>query len=291
MSVDHLDRRVLDATLGSRIVLGVVLPLVFDALILTADLVEGPKTAYVGLLAASPLLAAVFGSVRMVSIVAVLTWGAAFAFGQVASDGNVPAQRVRLVFIALISLLAIGSANLRIRRDRRYSEALIRTAEAESLQRMARVDMLTGLLNRRGFFAAVDEARPAHAALVVIDIDGFKAVNDRHGHPAGDTYIVAVAQRLKAQFRDEDLVARWGGDEFLLQIAAAPAEAMASLRRAIHAVCADPVMIDGQRVPVSVSAGIAEWPQTVAFDDAYRVADARMYQAKQGNGGIAPMEG
>lgn len=70
-----------DASPASRFALGVLLPLVFDATILTSDVFEGPKTAYVGLLASAPMLAAVFGSVSMVSLVSVLTWLAAFAFG------------------------------------------------------------------------------------------------------------------------------------------------------------------------------------------------------------------
>ena len=275
----------------SRIVLSVVLPILFDAVILTADVLEGPKTAYVGVLVASPLLAAVFGSVRMVATVSVVTWLAAFTFGKVASDGNVPAQNVRLLFIAGIALVAIGSAELRLRRERRYSEALVRNAEVESMQRLANIDTLTGLLNRRGFFAVADAGRPADAALAVIDIDRFKQLNDRHGHPAGDTFIVAVAQRLKSQFRDDDVVARWGGDEFLLRISAPLAQAERTLQRAITAVCADPIVIDGQRLDVSVSAGLAEWPASVTFDDAFRQADARMYEAKRGSGDRSRFEG
>lgn len=271
-----------DPSTASRALLAVALPLLFVALILVADLIESPKTAYVGLLAASPMLAAVFGTRQQVVGVSVLTWLSAFAFGHLASDGNVAAQTVRLFFIALISLIAIGSADLRIRRERRFAEVLIRTAEAESMHRLAGTDMLTGLLNRRGFFAARDSSRPHEAALAVIDIDGLKSVNDHHGHPAGDAFIVAVAQRLKTQFRDVDLVARWGGDEFLIEISAPAADALLSLERALAVVSADPVVIDGERIVVSMSAGIAAWPSGVSFDDAYRVADARMYRAKHG---------
>lgn len=280
---DRLERALHDdASAASRTLLGVALPIVFDVLIIVADIIESPKTAYVGLLASAPMLSAVFATRLQVIGVSAATWLAAFAFGHFASDGNVAAQTVRLFFIALISLLAIGSADLRTRRERRFAEVLIRTAEAESMRRLAGTDMLTGLLNRRGFFAARDSSRPHEAALAVIDIDGLKRINDEHGHPAGDAFIVAVAQRLKTQFRDVDHVARWGGDEFLLEIAAEPAEALVSLERAIAAASADPVLIDGERIPVSLSAGIAAWPPGVSFDDAYRVADTRMYGFKHG---------
>ena len=271
-------------TPASRFALGVLLPLVFDATILTADVLEGPKTAYVGLLASAPMLAAVFGSVSMVALVSVLTWFAAFSFGLIASDGNVPAQTVRLFFIFVISLIAIASTAVRLQRERKYVNALVATAEAESLKRLAATDMMTGLLNRRGFFEVVDAVPARESSLAVVDIDGLKEINDEHGHPAGDAFIIAVAHRLQGQFRGKDLVARWGGDEFVIDIVATPEEAMGTLQRVIDSLSADPVAIDDAFISVSVSAGLAAWPVGVSFDAAYKAADTVMYQVKHSGG-------
>ena len=276
-----------DSSAASRFALGVLLPLVFDATILTADLFEGPKTAYVGLLASAPMLAAVFGSVSMVALVSVLTWLAAFGFGLIASDGNVPAQTVRLFFIAVISLIAIASTAVRIQRERRYVQALVQTAETESIKRLAATDMMTGLLNRRGFFEVIDAVQARDSSLAVVDIDGLKEINDQHGHPAGDAFIIAVANRLQGQFRGKDLVSRWGGDEFVIEIVATPLEAMATLQRAVDGISADPVKVDGAFIPVSVSAGLAPWPTGVTFDAAYKAADTVMYEVKHSGGAAA----
>ena len=92
--------------------LGLVLPVLLIVVILGADVIESPKTAYVGVLAVVPMLAAVFAPPPMTAVVAVITWLSAFGFGQLASDGNVAAQQVRLVIIALAGLAAVGAALL-----------------------------------------------------------------------------------------------------------------------------------------------------------------------------------
>ena len=96
------------------------------------------------------------------------------------------------------------------------------TARADELRELARVDDLTGALNRRAFFARLDDelARGRRAGtpvtLVLYDLDGFKAINDEHGHPTGDAALRAFAQRLGSNLRGSDSVGRIGGDEFAL---------------------------------------------------------------------------
>ena len=101
----------------SRFLLGVIVPLAMIAIILTSDAIEGPKTAYVGVLSAVPLFSAIFGTTLATVFIAVATWISAFVFGHVASDGNVRAQTVRLVIIAIFGLVAIVASVLRVRRD------------------------------------------------------------------------------------------------------------------------------------------------------------------------------
>jgi diguanylate cyclase len=112
--------------------------------------------------------------------------------------------------------------------------ALKAQAEHDRVQLMANTDPLTGLLNRRGLTASLEThllaAKPdSLVALYVIDLDGFKGVNDRHGHEAGDALLVGMAQRLKSQVRSKDLVCRLGGDEFIVVAIGLPDERVARM--------------------------------------------------------------
>lgn len=113
------------------------MPVALIAVILGADLLEGPKTAFVGVLAFVPMLAAVFARPVITAAVGATTWAAALAFGFLASDGNVPAQRVRLVVIALCAAIAVVAAAVRTRTDRALAAARDAAAEAEVERRLA----------------------------------------------------------------------------------------------------------------------------------------------------------
>ncbi|MFM2355389.1 MAG: hypothetical protein RLZZ528_1125 [Pseudomonadota bacterium] len=136
-------------------------------------------------------------------------------------------------------------------------------AARDCAEHKAMTDGLTGLANRRGFEAAL--ARAASAArrgrpfsLFLLDLDRFKAVNDTHGHAAGDAVLAAVAQALRQETRGEDLVARLGGDEFALILpGAAGAEALLPLAGRMIAAIERPVAFEGQALSVGASIGIA----------------------------------
>ncbi len=146
---------------------------------------------------------------------------------------------------------------------------------------LAHHDALTGLPNRAFFREAVDRAigRPGGFAVLCLDLDGFKAVNDRHGHPAGDSLLVSVAQRMRALLPTGDVLARFGGDEFMvLDDGARDVEALAD--RLVAAINA-PLDIDGERVTVGACVGIAFAPADGnTVDDLLRNADAALYCAK-----------
>ncbi|MEK8032016.1 GGDEF domain-containing protein [Ideonella sp. DXS29W] len=158
-------------------------------------------------------------------------------------------------------------------------------SQANDLARQARQDALSGALNRHGLTEALigqtrlGDAALFPAALVFIDIDHFKQINDRHGHAVGDEVIRGLAELVRAQVQREDLLARWGGEEFLLLCQATPmAEAYGIAERLRQAVAqADwPA-----RLQVSCSFGVAEWSRGQDLDDAIRRADEAMYQAKR----------
>jgi diguanylate cyclase (GGDEF)-like protein len=153
-------------------------------------------------------------------------------------------------------------------------------------------DMLTGLPNRMLFHDRLLTAMqrvPRHGpgfALALLDIDGFKAINDTQGHPAGDALLQAIAERLGDQVRANDTVARLGGDEFALILE--DVSDMDSLMRRCQQVCttlAMPYALDGNRgafiAKVSASIGIALWQGAMQNDeDLIQAADRALYRAK-----------
>lgn len=167
-----------------------------------------------------------------------------------------------------------------------------RRAEAR-LAHMARHDALTDLGNRVLFREELERALlrlgrgGGDAAVLCLDLDRFKAVNDALGHAAGDALLRAVADRLRSCLRGADAAARLGGDEFaVVQVGAAqPAGAAALARRLVEAIGA-PYDIDGHRVVVGTSVGVALAPQDAAdVEGLTRRADVALYRAKAGGRG------
>ena len=160
--------------------------------------------------------------------------------------------------------------------------------ESATLRAMAHTDTLTGLPNRRGLndqlALALGDARPGHMlALYLMDLDGFKPVNDRYGHNVGDALLVAVGQRLKAQLRSGDVVARLGGDEFVVLARALGDEATAvALGQKLLAAFTQPFDAAGQRCEVGITIGYALAPlDGHSADELLKRADAAMYAGKQ----------
>jgi diguanylate cyclase (GGDEF)-like protein len=162
------------------------------------------------------------------------------------------------------------------------------------LTRQAFHDALTGLPNRSHLLdrahQAVEIAGPAggRAGLLLIDLDGFKAVNDTAGHHAGDLLLRAVADRLLGAVRDGDLVARLGGDEFAILLTSDPDEENTrSIAERVHQRLREPFRIEEQDITIGGSVGIALFPDHAAdVGELIRAADAPMYRAKRDGGGI-----
>ena len=157
---------------------------------------------------------------------------------------------------------------------------------------LAHYDELTGLANRRLFRETLDtRLRAAEAspiALLCLDLDRFKAVNDTRGHPAGDQLLVAVSRRLERQVRVGDLCARLGGDEFAIVLWGADTALAQAIADRIVVEVSRAYAIDGHQLEVGASIGIAmAWPAATSYEALLRDADAALYQAKAGGRGIA----
>ncbi len=157
-------------------------------------------------------------------------------------------------------------------------------AKAE-LQELAHTDPLTQLPNRRAFFKAAEavlQADAAVATLLVIDADHFKDLNDTYGHAMGDKALIAIADILRANFRQDDLVCRTGGEEFAVLVPnmnVAQAEILAS--RVVAKVAANPLVEPGVVVEYSVSCGVADTTHAADLHGLFKSADDAMYMAKQ----------
>lgn len=163
-------------------------------------------------------------------------------------------------------------------------------AMAERMARLAQYDALTDLPNRvllqDRAQLAISQARRDGKSLAVmyLDLDGFKAVNDSLGHDVGDQLLVQFAQRLQAAVRASDTVCRQGGDEFVVLLPGLDgAEAACGVARKILASCDEPFHLAGEMQRVGLSGGIALYPQHGdTFDALSRHADSAMYAAKRG---------
>jgi diguanylate cyclase (GGDEF)-like protein len=168
-------------------------------------------------------------------------------------------------------------------------QSLERLRLQETLRRLATSDALTGLPNRRALRErleqALDRSERDDTPLVVVfvDLDGFKASNDRLGHAAGDLALTAAAARLRSAVRTADVVARLGGDEFVVLSEGGGPDDVRHLVERLHAALGEPFEIDGEPVTLAASIGVAARgpgdPPTSA-DQLLDRADGQMYAVK-----------
>lgn len=199
-----------------------------------------------------------------------------------ASEWNLHAFQMASVFEMLAFLYALSE---QARHTRHAAERA--RAERDYLQTLAYTDALTGLQNRRGLAEVLDRglARASAAepmAVFVLDLDGFKPVNDRYGHSGGDELLTVVAQRLRAAVRAQDTVARTGGDEFVIVANGLTPEIAAELAQSLLRRFDEPITLSVGVEQVRLTVGYALGP----LDDSssqglLRMADQAMYEGKR----------
>lgn len=175
---------------------------------------------------------------------------------------------------------------------RRLAEQRRAQERAQRAEELAMLDPLTGLPNRRVLSRAFEEVRQrperdgASLAFMLIDLNGFKAINDRYGHPVGDRLLVVVAQRLRGALPQEVTLSRLGGDEFAVLCPRINGRADAgAIARRLADVISEPIVIEGTRHCVTAVVGVALRPAAGAvIDDLMRDADAALYEAKATGG-------
>jgi diguanylate cyclase (GGDEF)-like protein len=163
-------------------------------------------------------------------------------------------------------------------------------AEREQLIQQASTDVLTGVANRRHFHEFLEEHFRLAArygtplSLFLVDLDHFKQLNDTYGHLVGDEVLRGVAQRMRGALRDADLLARFGGEEFVVVLPSTPLEgAVQSAERVREALAARPIEVAGQAIPVTASFGVSAYRADALMTPEWLIkeADLALYEAKR----------
>jgi diguanylate cyclase (GGDEF)-like protein/PAS domain S-box-containing protein len=170
-----------------------------------------------------------------------------------------------------------------------YADITGRVEQERRIRREAETDELTGLANRRALLRMLSaalaraQARDLGVGVLMLDLDGFKAVNDHLGHAAGDAALREVAARLRRSVRERDMVSRTGGDEFVVVLAdLAPDEhAAADAAQRIEAAFTTPLVLEGERVDLHAAVGVASYPADGRdLEQLLAAADRAMYARK-----------
>lgn len=221
----------------------------------------------------------------VVSLVLAVTPTAAAMLAHAASEFGEPFHAQFFALEALL-LVAVGSMSLASVKHL-YTSAVEHLTTKHDLAKLARFDPLTGLPNRlllrESFQASARSCNGANQLAVhYLDLDGFKAINDQYGHPAGDQMLLEVARRLRSTVRAEDVAARLGGDEFLLiQSNVQHADQAELLARRVSRQLSEPYVIDGIQMRVTVSVGVALAPEYgMELERLMGCADVALYRSK-----------
>lgn len=201
-------------------------------------------------------------------------------FSQPAADSST--DEIGRLAHALDRMARVVSSN------RAALEAAVRL-RTEQLELIAHIDQLSGILNRRGLlqaFAKEQRRMPAdndQVGLLLLDIDNFKPINDEYGHVVGDRVIIEVARLLVDVTRDEDLCARWGGDEFVVILKSCDAQALVTVgEKILDTIRSHPLKLaDDNLIPISISIGCHLFELSDTLESAAGKADVALYAAKR----------
>ena len=193
------------------------------------------------------------------------------------------------VLVALVMIRQVVAVQDNMRLGRQLSRTVAELhASQEQLRNLAFYDQLTGLANRTCFYRTAEglfapgPAAERPVAVLFIDLDRFKPVNDRLGHAAGDELLAMVGERLRNGVRPDDLIARLGGDEFAVLLDDVPShEAVQAVADRLHNSLNQPFTVNGELVTIGASMGMVVEPnRRASFDSLLARADAAMYEAK-----------
>ena len=186
--------------------------------------------------------------------------------------------------VTICALLLLGAINTLIRNRNNIQQEAMATEQ----ERLATHDGLTGIPNRRLFDAVAEtESRKAavlheSVSVIIADLDHFKQVNDEHGHPLGDEVLKAAAQRLRSVLREHDIVARWGGEEFIVLLPGTDAETASTVAELMRERLSKQDLVFGIRVTGSFGVATVRPVGEMDMKGLIHQADDALYKAKRG---------
>ena len=179
------------------------------------------------------------------------------------------------------------TADLQEVNERISDEIAHRIVAQNALQEAASTDYLTRLMNRRAILDHLaheflhNTRNQTALAVLLLDLDHFKRINDSYGHDAGDNVLIEAAMRMKSMLRLPDMVARWGGEEFLIVLPDTPLEgAMLAAEKIRHRIADTPFYINGQAVRITASLGVAQSTPEQSIENLLKTVDKALYTAK-----------
>ena len=254
----------------------------------------GSAHMIVGLILAVILMFGMFGlssrQIVWVAVYVLATFGVVMAQMSQRNPERYPLG-AEVVYFIMLCIMVIGVGVLTVRlhrmRDRLRSQKVELEAALAHIHRLATHDDLTGLVNRRHMQELLENERmrlersAQDWCVALIDLDHFKSVNDAHGHAIGDEVLRSLSRHAHKLIRRTDVLARWGGEEFVLLLPNTPiGMAVTSLERLREHVDATPLMVHGIELPVSFSAGLTEHQRGESVAQTLERADKLCYRAK-----------
>ena len=281
-----------DSSRRTEVTQGVVLPLVVLVVVFALGIATGEHAIYVSMMAAVPMLSAVFATIPFTGLVAVVTFIAGLILTFLQSDTS-ENNVVPLVGLIAFAAIAVIASRFRVTELAAAPAPMERRKSMQfQLQTQADTDSMTGLLNRRGAIRALGP-RNADTERVVafLDCDLFKNVNEHYGSDVGDEFLQAIAGRLRHALPAHDTVARWDGDEFLMAIVANDDAARPALDRVVASINGHPIRTTVGPIPATVSVGAAQWAPGQELEDVISRAGKALYAAKAGGRGQVIVDG
>lgn len=269
---------------SGRLLFGVALPLTTAFVILVIDHLEGPRVAFAGIAAAVGFLTANFYGPRITALISVLVVSGVYVFGLSSEDAGTGRQNIRIFLIVAMGLFAVLSSVIRGKTESERNRFSRLATEFESTSKLALVDEMTGIYNRRGVIEALSADSRWPRSVAILDLDKLKSINDKFGHDSGDHFIQVIARRIQGSVSASDIVGRWGGDEFIIILPLSETQALSVINRVITQISKEPIVSGDMDVIPGISAGVSEWSKRQTLERALHLADSALYQAKRSGG-------